>query len=115
MRLLRRLPRVYSQSGTATLLRLCDIPSEVREVGLGSGSVTLELDCDRLFGLAVDDPNIPAALRSLAPAGAQQLQTCRAEVDAKGNSTISMEALAVVLLDEAERPKHHRARFTAPY
>jgi putative NADH-flavin reductase len=36
-------------------------------------------------------------------------------VDAEGISTISMEDLAVVLLDEAERPKHHRTRFTAAY
>jgi len=36
-------------------------------------------------------------------------------VDAEGNSAISMEDLAVVLLDEAERPRHHRTRFTAAY
>ena len=36
-------------------------------------------------------------------------------VDAEGNSAISMEDLAVALLDEAERPEHHRARFTVAY
>jgi putative NADH-flavin reductase len=36
-------------------------------------------------------------------------------VDAEGISKISMEDLAVVLLDEAERPRHHRTRFTAAY
>jgi putative NADH-flavin reductase len=36
-------------------------------------------------------------------------------VDAGGVSAISYEDLAVVLLDEAERPKHHRCRFTAGY
>ncbi len=36
-------------------------------------------------------------------------------VDAEGNSKISMEDLAVALLEEAERPKHHRTRFTAAY
>ncbi|WP_330184047.1 NAD(P)H-binding protein [Nocardia sp. NBC_01503] len=35
--------------------------------------------------------------------------------DDQGDSAISMEDLAVVLLDEAERPKHHRTRFTAGY
>ncbi|MFF2553430.1 NAD(P)-dependent oxidoreductase [Nocardia sp. NPDC058058] len=35
--------------------------------------------------------------------------------DDEGNSAISMEDLAVVLLDEAENPKHHRIRFTAGY
>ncbi|MFF2041386.1 NAD(P)-dependent oxidoreductase [Kitasatospora sp. NPDC058170] len=36
-------------------------------------------------------------------------------VDADGTSAISMEDLAVVLLDEAETPAHHRTRFTAAY
>ncbi len=36
-------------------------------------------------------------------------------LNAEGNSTISMEDLAVVLLDEAEQPRHHRTRFTAAY
>jgi uncharacterized protein len=36
-------------------------------------------------------------------------------LDSDGNSAISMEDLAVVLLDEAERPQHHRVRFTAAY
>ena len=36
-------------------------------------------------------------------------------VDAEGVSKISMEDAAVVLLDEAERPRHHRTRFTAAY
>ncbi|MBU3060207.1 NAD(P)H-binding protein [Nocardia sp. NEAU-G5] len=35
--------------------------------------------------------------------------------DADGNSFISMEDFAVALLDEAERPKHHRTRFTVGY
>ncbi|MEV0319175.1 NAD(P)-dependent oxidoreductase [Streptomyces sp. NPDC050658] len=36
-------------------------------------------------------------------------------VDAEGNSAISMEDLAVALMDEVERPRHRRARFTAGY
>ncbi len=36
-------------------------------------------------------------------------------VDADGASAISMEDLAVALLDEAEQPAHRRARFTAGY
>ncbi|MFI6641330.1 NAD(P)-dependent oxidoreductase [Streptomyces sp. NPDC050504] len=58
----------------------------------------------------------PAAL--LEPGvrtGAYRLGGDELLVDADGNSAISMEDLAVVLLDEAERPKHHRARFTAAY
>jgi len=47
--------------------------------------------------------------------GNYRLGTDELLLDAEGNSTISMEDLAVVLLDEAERPKHHRTRFTAAY
>ncbi|WP_307867700.1 NAD(P)-dependent oxidoreductase [Saccharothrix coeruleofusca] len=36
-------------------------------------------------------------------------------VDAGGRSRISLEDLAVALLDEAERPRHRRARFTVGY
>lgn len=58
----------------------------------------------------------PAAL--LLPGertGEYRLGTDELLVDADGNSKISMEDLAVVLLDEAESPKHHRTRFTAGY
>jgi putative NADH-flavin reductase len=47
--------------------------------------------------------------------GNYRLGTDELLVDAEGISKISMEDLAVVLLDEAERPKHHRTRFTAAY
>jgi putative NADH-flavin reductase len=36
-------------------------------------------------------------------------------VTADGSSAISMEDLAVALVDEAETPKHHRTRFTVGY
>jgi putative NADH-flavin reductase len=36
-------------------------------------------------------------------------------VDGEGNSRISIEDLAVALIDEAERPRHHRERFTVAY
>ncbi|MGV9878390.1 NAD(P)-dependent oxidoreductase [Streptomyces sp. NPDC003006] len=36
-------------------------------------------------------------------------------VDTDGNSSLSMEDLAVALLDETEHPEHSRARFTAGY
>jgi putative NADH-flavin reductase len=47
--------------------------------------------------------------------GNYRLGTDELLLDAEGNSTISMEDLAVALVDEAERPKHHRTRFTAAY
>jgi putative NADH-flavin reductase len=47
--------------------------------------------------------------------GNYRLGTDELLLDAEGRSSISMEDLAVVLVDEAEHPKHHRARFTAAY
>ncbi len=47
--------------------------------------------------------------------GNYRLGTDELLVDAEGVSKISMEDAAVVLLDEAERPRHHRTRFTAAY
>ncbi len=36
-------------------------------------------------------------------------------IDADGKSHISLEDYAVAMLDEAERPQHHRERFTVGY
>ncbi|MFI6049988.1 NAD(P)-dependent oxidoreductase [Streptomyces violascens] len=47
--------------------------------------------------------------------GAYRLGADDLIVDAEGNSAISMEDLAVALLDEAETPRHHRTRFTVGY
>ena len=57
----------------------------------------------------------PALLKPGQRTGNYRLGNDELLVDADGNSTISMEDLAVALLDEAERPKHHRTRFTAAY
>lgn len=58
----------------------------------------------------------PAAL--LEPGvrtGRYRLGGDRLVTDADGVSALSYEDLAVVLLDEAEQPKHQRTRFTAAY
>ncbi|WP_372351622.1 NAD(P)-dependent oxidoreductase [Streptomyces sp. KL116D] len=47
--------------------------------------------------------------------GSYRLGADELVVDADGVSAISMEDFAVALLDAAERPEHHRARFTAAY
>lgn len=36
-------------------------------------------------------------------------------VDAEGNSRISVEDYALAMLDEAEKPRHRRCRFTVGY
>ncbi len=57
----------------------------------------------------------PALLKPGARTGNYRLGTDELLIDAEGNSTISMEDLAVALLDEAEQPKQHQARFTVAY
>jgi putative NADH-flavin reductase len=47
--------------------------------------------------------------------GKYRLGTDDLLIDAEGISKISMEDAAIVLLDEAEQPKHHRTRFTVAY
>jgi putative NADH-flavin reductase len=47
--------------------------------------------------------------------GKFRLGTDQLLTDAQGNSKISMEDLAVALIDELEKPKHSRGRFTAGY
>lgn len=57
----------------------------------------------------------PALLEPGPRVGTYRLGTDELVVDARGDSRISIEDLAAVLLDEAERPRHRRARFTAAY
>lgn len=57
----------------------------------------------------------PAQLVPGARTGHYRLGRDELLLDAQGKSCISMEDLAVVLLDEAERPQHHQTRFTAAY
>jgi len=57
----------------------------------------------------------PAMLTPGTRTGSFRLGTDELLVDVNGDSAISMEDFAVVLLDEAEYPKHHQVRFTAAY
>ncbi len=57
----------------------------------------------------------PAQMEPGERTGNYRLGTNELVLDAEGNSKISTEDLAVVLLDEAEQPKHHRVGFTAAY
>jgi putative NADH-flavin reductase len=57
----------------------------------------------------------PAMLVPGIRTGNYRLGSDELVVDKDGNSQISMEDFAVVLIDEAEQPKHHRTRFTAAY
>ncbi|MBO1332914.1 NAD(P)-dependent oxidoreductase [Streptomyces sp. VRA16 Mangrove soil] len=57
----------------------------------------------------------PAVLEAGERTGRYRLGADELIVAADGTCALSMEDLAVVLLDEAERPRHHRERFTAGY
>ncbi|MEJ3747944.1 NAD(P)H-binding protein [Actinomycetes bacterium KLBMP 9797] len=57
----------------------------------------------------------PALLAPGKRTGRYRLGADELLVGPDGTSTISMEDLAVALLDEAERPRHRRARFTVAY
>lgn len=57
----------------------------------------------------------PALLAPGERTGHYRLGTDELLIDDEGNSAISMEDLSIALLDEAERPRHRRIRFTAAY
>lgn len=57
----------------------------------------------------------PMLLEAGARTGRYRLGADDLIADAAGTSRISNADLAVALLDEAERPKHHRTRFTVGY
>jgi putative NADH-flavin reductase len=57
----------------------------------------------------------PASLFAGSRTGDYRLGTDELLLDEEGKSRLSMEDLAVVLLDEAERPRHQLMRFTAAY
>lgn len=57
----------------------------------------------------------PALLEPGPRTGRYRLGADDLFVDESGTSRITNADLAVALLDEAERPKHHRVRFTVGY
>lgn len=80
--------------------------------------------CDRqlqVFRAAQDGPvnwaylSPSALLEPGVRTGNYRLGTDELLSNDEGDSYISMEDLAVALVDEVERPKHHRTRFTAGY
>lgn len=99
--------------GGGTVEEAPDFPAALRDIALAcTGQLEVlrndsEVDWAYLSPAALLEPGVRTGEYRL---GADELL-----VDADGNSSISMEDLAVALLDEAERPKHHRSRFTAAY
>ncbi|MEV3858932.1 NAD(P)H-binding protein [Streptomyces sp. NPDC050095] len=105
---------VVPGTGGTTVVDAPGFPAALRPIALACND---QLDACRTSTRDVDWAYLsPAAL--LEPGertGRYRLGADDLIVDAEGVSALSMEDLAVVLLDEAERPKHHRTRFTAAY
>jgi putative NADH-flavin reductase len=57
----------------------------------------------------------PASIQPGARTGKFRLGGDRLLEDGQGKSLISREDFAVAIVDEIERPQHHRQRFTAAY
>ncbi|MEV0522385.1 NAD(P)H-binding protein [Streptomyces sp. NPDC050439] len=91
-----------------------DFPPSLRPIALACNE---QLDACRTTAHDVDWAYLspPSLLEPGERTGRFRLGTDELIVDAQGISALSMEDLAVALLDEAEHPKHHRARFTAAY
>lgn len=101
-------------SGGTMVVDTPDFPSFLRPIALACNE---QLDACRTTAHDVDWAYLspPSLLEPCERTGRFRLGTDELIVDARGVSALSMEDLAVALLDEAERPKHHRARFTAAY
>lgn len=101
-------------TGGITVADAPDFPPSLRPIALACNE---QLDACRTTGHDVDWVYLspPALLEPGERTGDFRLGTDELIVDADGVSALSMEDLAVALLDEAERPKHHRGRFTAAY
>ncbi|NYI04485.1 NAD(P)-dependent oxidoreductase [Allostreptomyces psammosilenae] len=89
------------------------LPAAWRDIALACADQLRVCQAEREVDWAYLSP--PALLEPGARTGAYRLGTDELLLDASGRSAISMEDLAVALLDEAERPEHHRTRFTAAY
>jgi putative NADH-flavin reductase len=89
------------------------VPEKWRGIALGSFAQYEAVRAENRVDWAYLCP--PAMLGPGERTGRFRLGHDELVLDADGNSTLSIEDLAVVLLDEAERPSHHRTTFTAAY
>lgn len=99
--------------GGKTVMDDPDFPADWRAIALACNDQLEACRAETTVDWAYLSP--PALLEPGARTGVYRLGADELLVDAEGNSKISMEDLAVALLDEAERPKHHRTRFTVAY
>ncbi|MEW1845125.1 NAD(P)H-binding protein [Nonomuraea angiospora] len=100
-------------AGGLTVVETPDFPPSWRPIALACNA-QLEV-CRAEPGVDWAYLSPPALLEPGERSGRYRLGRDELLVDAGGRSAISMEDLAVALLDEAERPRHRRARFTVAY
>jgi putative NADH-flavin reductase len=100
--------------GNATVLTAPNfLPDDIVNIASACFAQHALCEADRDADWAYLSP--PAMLIPGRRAGQYRLGTDELVVDDNGVSHITMEDLAVVLLDEAEHPEHRRVRFTAAY
>ncbi|MER6303229.1 NAD(P)H-binding protein [Kitasatospora sp. NPDC001539] len=88
-------------------------PDEIRPISLACGEQLDLFRADQKVDWTYLSP--AARLEPGTRTGRFRLGRDELLVDSEGHSAISMEDLAVALLDEAEHPAHRRARFTVAY
>lgn len=100
-------------TGGATVLDTPDFPPEWRSIALACNAQLEACRAEANVDWAYLSP--AALLQPGDRTGHYRLGRDELLTDNHGDSTISMEDLAVALLDEAEQPTHHQTRFTAAY
>ncbi len=105
--------KVPGTAGRTLLDETRFLPATARHIGQASAMQHAVCSTEDRVDWAYLSP--PASLAPGERTGNYRLGRDELLLDGDGNSTISMEDLAVVLLDEAEGPQHHQMRFTAAY
>ncbi|GAA3564051.1 NAD(P)-dependent oxidoreductase [Marinobacter xestospongiae] len=89
------------------------LPVSARHIGRASADQQEACQAESTVDWVYLSP--PANLVAGERTGQYRLGTDELVVDSDGNSSISIEDLAVALIDEAEAPRHHQQRFTVAY
>ncbi|WLQ53019.1 NAD(P)H-binding protein [Streptomyces poriferorum] len=97
----------------ATVIDQPDFPAFLRPIALACNGQLAACRAEKTADWTYLSP--PMVLEPGERTGTYRLGTDELLTDAEGGSALSMEDLAVALLDEAERPGHRRTRFTAAY
>jgi uncharacterized protein len=99
--------------GGGTVVDDPELPDDIRAIALACNEQLAICRANSTVDWVYLSP--PALLEPGERTGEYRVGADDLLIDADGRSMISMEDFAVALLDEAERPKHHRTRFTVGY